>query len=79
MLLRDQGRADQASTALAESRSLFTTLGDELWTARVMVSEAKLEERAGQGASRLLEEAAEMCRRNGVTDKRKISLLLSEW
>jgi hypothetical protein len=44
-----------------------------------MVSEAKLEERAGQGASRLLEEAAEMCRRNGVTDKRKISLLLSEW
>ena len=53
--------------------------GDELWTARVMVSEAKLEESDGQGASRLLEEGVEICRRNGVTDKGKISRLLSEW
>jgi tetratricopeptide (TPR) repeat protein len=79
MLLRDQGETEQARTALAESRSVFTNLGDELWTARVIMSEAKLEETAGKGAPRLRQEAAEICRRNGVTDQAKISLLLSEW
>jgi hypothetical protein len=79
MLLRDQGETAPASVALAESLSLFTDLGDELWTARVMVSQAKLKEVSGEGAAGLLEEAAEICRRNGITDEGKMSLLLSEW
>lgn len=79
MLLRDQGEVDQARVAFTESRSLFTVLGDELWTARAIASEAKLREIAGEEAAGLLGQAAEICRRNGITADSKISMLLSEW
>jgi hypothetical protein len=79
MLLRDQGELSRAGIALAESRSLFTALSDELWTARAIASEAKLRELGGNDPTGLLAEAVEICRRNGITNESKISLLLSEW
>jgi hypothetical protein len=45
----------------------------------VIASEAKLRELAGDDAAGLFAEAAEICRRNGVTAENKISQLLSEW
>ena len=79
MLLRDQGEPTRAEAAMAESRSIFTALGDELWTARTMASEAKLYELDGKDPAGILAEAGEICRRNGVTSENRINLLLREW
>lgn len=79
MLLRDQGELSRAAAAFAESRSLFTALGDELWAARVLAGEAKLRQLGGNDPAAVLAEAAEICRRNGFTAESKISLLLREW
>jgi hypothetical protein len=73
------GPLSQAEASLAESRSLFVALGDELWTARAIASEAKLRELNGEDPAGLLAEAAEICCRNGITAENRISLLLREW
>lgn len=74
MLLRDRGDLEEAEHDLAESIELFRTLGDDLWAARVLVSQARLDELRGGESAAKDAAAAEICRRNGVTEA-----VVKEW
>jgi len=52
MLLRDQGEVAGSGTALSASQEIYEELGDVLWTARVLASQAALDERGHRSRAR---------------------------
>jgi tetratricopeptide (TPR) repeat protein len=79
MLLRDQGDLGGAGEALSASRAIFSELGDALWTARVLAGKAVLEELRGADPAPLRSQAADICRRHGITAAEHIASALREW
>ncbi|MGY5309152.1 ATP-binding protein [Nocardia gipuzkoensis] len=79
MLCRDCGDYDTATTALVDAHGLFTTLGDDLWIARVHASLAHLKQRCGEDPEPEVKEALAICHRHGITDPDSIELVLKEW
>lgn len=79
MLLRDQGDFAGAGTALGASQAIFETLGDMLWKARVLFSQAILDERRGQNPEPVMNEATAISRQQGIASEEKIASALREW
>lgn len=63
MICRDRGDYDEGIVRLKESKRTFVNLGDELWTARVIASLARLEDMRGDDSAALWAEADEICNR----------------
>jgi hypothetical protein len=79
MLLRDQGELAGSETALSASQEIFEALGDVLWTARVLASQAALDEMRGIDPAPAMSQATALCRLGGITSEEKIASALREW
>jgi len=58
---------------------MFTELGDALWAARVLASKAVLDELGGGDPALAALQAADICRRCGITSEDNIVGALREW
>jgi uncharacterized protein HemY len=77
--LRDQDDFNRASQALSESLAIFRSLGDALWSARLLATQARLAARSGDDPAPLMREATEICRQSGVISPQRIEIVLREW
>ncbi len=79
ILARDTADYDTAATALLDAHARFTTLGDQLWIARVDAGLARLAQRLGQDPTPHMKEALAICHRNAITIDHDIETVLKEW
>jgi tetratricopeptide (TPR) repeat protein len=79
ILLRDQGELGSSGQALNASQEIFAELGDALWTGRVLVCKAALEDLRGADSAHLLRQAADIYRQHGIITEKHITSALREW